>query len=136
VRLLQLREFQPDDYPIVAGWWSAYGWSAVPYAILPKLGVVGTLGHEPAAAGWLYMDNSVGVCMLEWLVTNPYCTGKESLRVINAITEHMKSVALSMNYGVMLTTCRQPSLARVHERNGFIKTDEGMIHLVRILEEE
>jgi len=38
-----------------------------------------------------------------------------------------------MNYTVMLTTCKQESLAKVYEKSGFLQTDSEMIHLVQNL---
>lgn len=136
--LPEIRLFDPErDYPTVAGWWAAHGWPAVPEDILPKLGVVAYFGsgeHERGAgAAWLYMDNSVGVCWLEWIVTNPKNRASESMRAIKALTDFLKSQASSFGYGRMMTTCRQPSLVRLHEHNGFIKTDENVTHLIAAL---
>jgi len=83
------------------------------------------------------MDNSgSGVCMLEWVVSNPSAPGRDAMRGINAVTEFLTIAARDMGYTFMLTTCRQESLAKVHQRNGFFKTDEGMIHLAKILKED
>lgn len=135
-----VREFCPVmDHAMVSEWWRGHGWPVVAAAILPALGVVSYFtdrAGQPcdAAAGWLYMDNSgSGVCMLEWLVTNPAVGGKASVRGITAVVEFLKQRAAELNYGVMLTTCRQPALVRLMERNAFTKTDEGMTHLVHIL---
>ncbi|MBN8708978.1 MAG: hypothetical protein BGO12_05885 [Verrucomicrobia bacterium 61-8] len=128
-----LREFDPArDYERVSAWWQAHGWSAVPVGALPRLGVVAYFAHEDdiAAAGWLYMDNSVGVCMLEWLVTRPANRPKDSLRALDAIIEFLQQRAVDFGYGVMLTTARQSALVRLHERHGFQKTDEGVTHLI------
>jgi hypothetical protein len=129
-----LREITIEtDYPLVSGWWEAHGFPVVPVAVLPKLGVMAMDGELPVTAAWLYMDNSTGVCMLEWLVTNPDATGRQSLAGIAAVVGFLAERASEMNYGAMLTSCRQPALARIYERHGFTKTDEGVIHLVRNL---
>lgn len=131
-----IREINLDaDHPVLAVWWEAHGWPVVPRAILPKLGVMAMAGDLRVAAGFLYMDNSVGVSMLEWLVTNPDATGRQSLAAIGAVIGFLSERALEMDYGVMLTSCRQPGLARIYERHGFAKTDEGIIHMVRKLRE-
>ena len=115
---------------MVESWWDGHGFPAVPASFLPKFGLVAFFPDKQAAAGWLYMDNSTGVSMLEWLVSNPACNGRETLKAINELTKFFKERAAAMNYGVMLTTCRQASLAKLHERNGFTITDRNMIHLV------
>lgn len=134
--MITLREINLDvDHPVLSTWWEAHGWPVVPRAILPKLGVMAMDGDLRVAAAFLYMDNSVGVSMLEWLVTNPDCTGKQSLGGIKAVIEFLAERALELDYGVMLTSCRQPGLARIYEHHGFAKTDEGVIHMVRKLRE-
>lgn len=131
-----IREIELDtDYPVLTVWWEAHGWPVVPRVILPKLGVMAMDGDLRVAAAFLYMDNSVGVSMLEWLVTNPDSTGKQSLAAIGAVVGFLAERALEMDYGVMLTSCRQPALARIYERHGFQRTDEGIIHMVRKLRE-
>jgi hypothetical protein len=121
------------DYPIVKEWWEGHGWNAVPLSVLPKLGIVANLDGGPVAAGWLYMDNSIGVSMMEWVVSNPAAKPKCVYRSIKAIVEFLKGQAKSFGYSVMLTTCKQESLARVYEKTGFQRTDTEMIHLIQPL---
>jgi hypothetical protein len=130
-----IREYRSEDYPMLLKWWQGHGWQGVPEAILPKLGVVWEDDGRPVAAAWLYMDNSIGVCMLEWLVADPEAPGKAVLTAIRHITRFLQERASELNYNVMLTTCRQESLARVYEKiGGFTRTDDGMIHLIKIWE--
>lgn len=130
---MEFRIFEDEDYPIVTAWWKAHGFPPVPFAILPKLGAIVSNEKQDICAGWLYMDNSVGVCWLEWSVTNPECSGFDSIRGIKALNKFIEERASEMGYGVMMTTCRQESLCRLHEKCGFIKTDTGMIHMVKQL---
>ena len=85
------------------------------------------------AAAFLYMENSgVGVSWLEWTVTNPALTPKEAYRAINVLIQAAREVALELDYGVIMTTCRQDSLVRLMERNGFSVTDCGVTHLMML----
>lgn len=135
--MIQLREYQKSDYPILVEWWRGHGWSAVPESVLPKLGVVVCeregVRDDPVCAGFLYMDNSVGVCWLEWIVSNPYASGFSVARGITELNRFMEGRAKEMGYGAMLTCCRQASLARFYERAGFQKTDSGVTHLIKSL---
>lgn len=125
----ELRIWSKDDYEMLASWWRGHGWPAVPVQILPPLGVI--YGND--AAGWLYMDNGgTGVAMLEWLVTNPESKPIRAAKGISKVVEFLKSEAKRIDYGAILTTCRQPALARLLERSGFSKTDENMIHLMGV----
>ena len=134
--VLQLRMFDaPADYPIVEQWWKEHGWTAVPQVMLPKLGVVAFYEGEllqDAAAAWLYMDNSSPVCMLEWLVTNPELSASKTVRALKHVSQYLTSEAKHNGYAVMLTTCKQESLAKFHEKNGFRRTDQAMNHLVKL----
>lgn len=114
---------------MLSTWWMGHGWPSVPQRILPPLGVI----YDDKAAGWLYMDNGgTGVAMLEWLVTNPDVTPSETVRALRGVVEFLKSEARRMDYPVILTTCRQPGLAKFLERAGFHRSDEGMIHLIGV----
>ena len=131
---MNVREFNAEaDYSMLAAWWKAHGWPALPVAILPRLGIVVEHCGVPICAGFLYMDNSVGVSMLEWTTTNPDAPLKAIPTAIRVLTDFMAERAQEMNYGLMLTTCRQPALARIYEKNGFERTDEAVIHLVRVI---
>lgn len=128
---MNLREYTPDDHPTLTAWWKAHGFPQLPPAILPKLGIIVEHDCAPVVAAWLYMDNSVGVCMLEWLTTNPDAPLKVIPTAIRVLVDFMWERANAMDYGVMLTTCRQPALARVYEKNGFLRTDDSVIHLLK-----
>lgn len=120
-----------EDYAVVATWWPAHGWNVVPQVVLPKCGVmVESDAGEPMAAAWLYMDNSVGVAWMEWAVTNPKNTPKQSYLAITMLVQAVREVALELDYGVLMTSARQEALVRVYERNGFTKSDTGVTHLL------
>lgn len=132
--LYQLRLFDKEkDYDLVSSWWQGHNWSSVPAVMLPQLGVVASADENPVAAGWLYMDNSSGVCMLEWLVTDPAAPAMKAVKGLTHICRYLSGQAKDFGYTSMLTTCRQDSLAKFHERNGFTRTDGEMIHLVKAL---
>jgi len=114
---------------MISTWWEGHGWSAIPQAILPRLGAL-AVGDDstPLAAAWLYMDNSVGVAMLEWLVSNPEAPPRQVLRALRAVVDFLKAEAEALDYGVVLATCRQASLSAVLCKEGFQVTDSGVIH--------
>lgn len=130
---MKLRLYVPEDHATLAKWWEGHGWPVLSPAVLPKLGVVAGNDDGDVAAGFAYMDNSVGVAMMEWVVTNPAASPMQSLRGINAVVEFLKAEVKALGYGVMLTSCRQPGLVKLYERQGFSKTDEGVTHLLTIL---
>jgi hypothetical protein len=135
--MIQLRDFTADDYPTVETWWAGHGWSPVPLQILPRLGIIADMHHgetsTPTAAAWLYMDNSVGVAMLEWIVTNPEAKPRDVLKAITEAVNFIKTRAAELGYTVILATCRQESLSKVLQKRGFNVTDSGMIHHLALL---
>lgn len=129
-----IRIYQDKDYWSLSEWWKEHGWDAPPAVILPKLGViVSTSDERDLAAAWLYMDNSVGVSMCEFIVSNPDNTARETVGAIKLAIEFLEDQALRNDYGVMLTTCKQEALARLLKKSGFSRTDDAMIHMVKVL---
>jgi hypothetical protein len=125
----ELRIWTPADYPVLQGWWSGHKFPPVPQRILPPLGVI----FSDIAAGFLYMDNGgTGVAMMEWLVTNPEKRAFESARALSKVVDFLKSEAKRMDYPIILTTCKQPGLARLLNREGFATSDQNMIHLLGV----
>lgn len=127
-----------EFHPTLLSWWNAHGWPGVPPQILPKLGIrayelLENEGTRPIAAGFLYMDNSVGFSMLEWIVSNPDAAPRQAAKAIGIIAEFAKQEAKRLGYAVMFTSCKQPALARLLERAGFIETDRDVIHLCTVL---
>ncbi len=132
-RLIDIRGEDQPLYATFTRWWQAHGWPGVALTILPKCGVmIQADDGTPLAAGWLYMDNSVGVSMLEWTVTNPDATAKQSYMAIAMLVQSVREVARGLDYGVILTTAKQHALARCYQKNGFIQTDTGMTHLLML----
>jgi len=138
---MEARIFEETDYPILMEWWEGHGWPGIHCSMIPKLTVIMSNEERDICAGSVYMDNSVAedkvkICMLEWIVTNPKATNMESYKGIREMTDLLEKRVREMGYGVILTTCKQESLAKVHEKSGFIRTDSNMIHLIKILREE
>jgi len=129
--------FDPaTDHQIVAKWWEGHGWPAVPALMLPKLGLVAFFAGETiedAAAAWLYMDNSAPVCWLEYMVSNPDVAPKQVYAALKHIDAYLTAEAKINGYSFMLTTCRQESLVKFHEKNGFTATDHNVTHMVKSL---
>ena len=90
-------------------------------------------GGVMKAAGWLFMDNSgCGIGKMEWAVTNPSNKPKESVQAIRELVGAVKVVADALDYGVIFTSVKQPSLIRLFERCGFVKSDTGMTNMIAL----
>lgn len=91
-----------DEEVHFAEWRKAHDMSDIPARILPRLGLVAVLDGVDSAAAWLYLDNSVGVGFMEWLVSRPGLSLAESRECFRAICDAMKAEALAMGYGLIL----------------------------------
>lgn len=131
-----MRDFTADDHPMVSEWWSGHGWDVVPLPLLPKLGMIAEHMGHPVAAGWVYLDNSVPLGWLEWLVTCPKNPPRISAVGLTHLVECLKGIARQIGYPVLLSSCRQESLANLLEKRGFQRTDENVIHLISITRSE
>ena len=124
------------DYPVFCDWWRGHGWNPPPKVILPKYGAVAKNSKGMIAAVWAYMDNSVGVAWLEWLVTDPKAGALTSIKAITymvaCVEETLKE---EFDYGVIMTTCKQPALVRLFERLDYKITDRKMTHLFKIMDD-
>lgn len=102
----------PDEAAMFSGWRASHGHPDIPPDILPRLGVVAVLDGEDSAAGWLYMDNSVGVGFVEWLVTRPGLMPSQARRCLSVVLTTLAVEAKTLGYGLLLGHCIDP-LARV-----------------------
>lgn len=127
--MLSVRPYTDADYAVVAAWWHGHGWPPVDAQLLPKLGMVVQEHDEPVAAGWAYMDNSVGVAFMEWLVTRPGMRPALSMRALTHVVGSLYHALAALGYTAIHSSCRQPSLARLLERCGFTVTHRDVIHL-------
>lgn len=115
-------------------WWVAHGWSPVAVPVLNAgLGFVAEEDGRPLAYACLYMSNRGGVSMLEWLVANPDVSPVIAVRSIARLLPFICNEAKEMNYGIVLSTCRQEGLGRMLESALFQKTDDNVSHYLRII---
>ena len=118
------------DYQMVDGWCRAHGRGMFPETLLPAVGIIVDLDEEPAAALWLYMDNSIGVCWLDCAVTRPGLTVAESRQCLCEAAGFLMDEAASIGYGACF--CFVPeSIARFMGNVGFRKTAEGLVMMQR-----
>jgi len=129
-----IRFFEDSDYEIVCQWWDKREIGKVPSTMLPKLGVVWIEGDRPGAMGWLYMDNSTGVCFPAWFTADPDLGPKAIYRGITNVLKFLENEAKSMKYGAMIAQTNIPGLAAIYSRHGFQKGDESMVQLFKSLE--
>lgn len=122
-----------QDYPLFLSWWDGHGFPALPQEILPSLGMLISIDGVPTAAAWCYLDSTTPLAMIEWVVTNPDAKPRTVPGAISAALEALTVTAKDLGYTTVLATCRQPSLSKVFQRQGFNVTDASMIHHITTL---
>jgi hypothetical protein len=115
--IVELMSFRPEQYEIVAEWWKAHDWQAVPEAFLSQTGLMIYDGGIPRAAMWLYRTDSP-VMMGEWLVVNPDNTPRQSYAAIKELLENVKLIADSAGCYLM-TFLQNESLVKTFKKQGF-----------------
>jgi DUF917 family protein len=78
------------------------------------------------------MDNSVGVSMMEWIVSNPAARPIAVAAGMKHLVTYLTDEAKRMGYGITLTTSKVVSLGKLLTRNGFQETDREMTHYLRL----
>lgn len=114
-------------------WWKAHGWPGVSKAILPKLGLIIENNGKPVIAGFVYMDNSVGVAFIEWVVSNPSAGKKEMLACLGILFDFAEQRLKQLGYGLLLSSCSE-QIKSLYEKFGMV--DAGgppHYHLYKIL---
>ena len=127
-----VREYSPEDWEMIEKWHYGHGTIPPPAEILPKLGVI---VHQPTgkdfAAMWLYMDNSVGVCFVEHIVTVPGLGPSQARQSLERGLDYLRSFAASNDYGVLFIHTL-PAIARRCEKLGFNRMKEGLTSMWRL----
>lgn len=129
---IRLIEDIEKDLTLVESWWKGHKHPFVPAFALPDIGVFVEDEGNPLCVGWLYECNSAPVAWLEWITTNPKNSNFESAKSIRILVDFMILEAEKNGYAIVLSTCRQAALGRIMEKSGFVKTDDGVSHYLRI----
>ena len=115
---MYLKNFQPEQYELVANWWDAHGWHSVPQEFLSKTGLM-VFDDEgvPRAALWLYRTDSP-VMMAEWLVVNPDNKPRESYAAVKELLTNAKLIA-DASGSYLMTFLQDESLIKIFQKQGF-----------------
>lgn len=125
---MNVRQYQPEDYPQVVEWFKSQDFPALAEGVLPPLGII-VEGH---GAVFLYKDPS-GVGFLEWLVVNKTSSSEERNAVINLLIERGCDLAKDNGVHVVVSYLSHPGLINRYSKSGFEITDLNMTGLVRRL---
>lgn len=132
-QVIDIRGSDEGLYSMFKEWWAGHSTRSVGLGMLPKCGVMVSENHEPRAACWLYMDNSIGVCWAAWITTKPGIAITQSVKCLDFLLESAETVAKSLNYGVMLTMTDREGLTRFLTKRGWEGNHSGMTQLFKVI---
>lgn len=130
-----IRSYSDEDFDTLLGWWLAHDGQRRPASILPKCGVICEIDGAPAAALFLHMDNSCGMCMVEHAVSRPGLTLKKAREAFGHCVAVLKKIAGLHNYHTMAVYCPEP-IAYILQRAGFSRGEENLVQLFVAVEPE
>ena len=117
-------------YEIIGDWHEGHGWPRLPLDLLPTTVAVGFMDDKACSAVWAY-NCGEGIAWMDYMVTNPDAGLRGAASLIKLCKEYSdKLVSSGCKY--VHSCCRQPSLGRVLEKGGFTKTDEDVVHFIKI----
>lgn len=124
--MIQLIQFKSEMYPIIEKWWVGHGQFPVNQELLPQTSAVAQDGEDNLlAAAWVYFDNSVGVAMLAWPVVDPDAKGKQKLKALNIIIDHLTEFVKSLGYGMLIAFSSKESINRLYKKKEFVAFDKN-----------
>jgi hypothetical protein len=117
--LLQSRLYNPErDCAMVSEWAEDHRRTPFAKELLPPLGVVVERDGEPVAALWCYMSVGVGIGFLEWPVTKPGLSMRESKAAMKFAVEAIIEAARVHDYH-LFRVFTLPGIARVLRSEGW-----------------
>jgi len=123
-----IRAYAAGDFELLTEWWLAHDGQRRPETILPRCGVVCSINDKPAAALFLHMDNSCGMCMVEHAVSRPGLSLKKARAAFGHCVACLKKIAGVHGYHTMAVYCPEP-IAYILERTGFSRGEDNLVQL-------
>ena len=124
-------KYKKEYYSELHSWWNTRDdWVALPEDVLPETGFVVIDDGILLAAGFVYRDATSILGMMEWIVSNPKNTARTTMKSLLLLVKHIAKYADENNIK-LYTSLKNTGLERIYKQNGFIKTDQNMISMVR-----
>lgn len=130
-----IRGYAHDDFELLTGWWLAHDGQRRLESILPRCGVICSINDKPAAALFLHMDNSCGMCLVEHAVSRPGLSLKKARAAFGHCVACLKKIAGVHGYHTMAAFV-PAAIARTLENIGFMRAEENLVQMVGFIEPE
>jgi len=101
--------------------------------MLPFTGFVIYDDNKMLAAGWLYCMADVPCGMMEWIVTNPDNSARESLKALAILLEQITWLADKVGLKAVYSKVQNKGLEKLYAKFGFKSGDTSMIDMTRVV---
>ena len=122
-RMARQYGIKTGDFQLVESWAKGHG-SEFIETVLPPLGIIVERGGAPVAAIWCYLSVGIGVGFIEWPVTKPGQSLRQSREAILFGIDAIMTAGRANDYG-LFRLCTMPGAARVLERAGWARDASG-----------
>tara|TARA_R100000935_G_scaffold50804_1_gene76904 strand:- start:7444 stop:7848 length:405 start_codon:yes stop_codon:yes gene_type:complete len=133
---MKSRKITEEDYPIIAEWWTKWGWPVIPQDKLPGNGTSGiiitTENDKPIVAGFIYFTNSTGA-FLEWVVSDPEYLNEDRATAISALITSAELVCKDAGSKYIISIGRNKSLMQKHKELGWHVDNKPSHEMTKIL---
>lgn len=123
------RRAMQSDYADLCSWWKGHGWEPVPMELLPS-GWIVEEGEKKLCAGFLFIASNAPVAYLEYVVSNPENTPKESHKAIDYLLGEICTFAKYSTIKAMFAKLTVRGLEKMYNRHGFASGDTSIKDMI------
>lgn len=129
---MKKRYVTAEDYQELSRWWKDWGWHPVPQNCLAPTGLMIENDGVPVCAVWLYRTDSP-VCWAEYYVSSKDAAPEVRRMALDFLIGCIVDEATEMGFKFVMSSVKHNSLCRKLENNGFLQSDQGMTHYIKVL---
>jgi hypothetical protein len=126
-----VREIDDELYQTFLTWLADKEITEVNKEMMP-IGWISFLNEKPVFATYLYP--SYNVAWVAYSCVNPESNSEEREESFKELMIHINSVAKSLGIKYLFSAANNQSLIKRFENNNFIKCDENIVHLRKLVE--
>jgi hypothetical protein len=127
--MFNVKQYFPDYYPELAGWWMQWGWDPVPEAFLPE-GLVVSHDFKNICAVFIY-KTSTPICWIENYISDKDAEKEIRDGALDLLIEAAIEKSREDGYKLAMSSIRHASLGRRLEKSGFVISDKNMTVYMR-----
>lgn len=112
------REYTPDDYEMVCGWWEQWGKKPLPDTHMSKTGVIVSSCGVDLCCAWLYKTDSA-FCIMDWFISNKDAPKLLKTGSVSFLVKEIEAKAKDYGFSTIFTSVRNQHLKNALVECGF-----------------